>query len=139
MPEVYAELDRIQKILESHFKDMQDIEFTVEDNHLYLLQTRTGKRTPAAAVQIAVDMVNEGLIDIDEAIGRIDPASLELVLRPMLDPDAKKKVIARGLDASPGAATGRVVFHRTRPKSSQSAARASFWFGWRPAPRTSRA
>ena len=111
MPEVYAELDRIQKILESHFKDMQDIEFTVEDNHLYLLQTRTGKRTPAAAVQIAVDMVNEGLIDIDEAIGRIDPASLELVLRPMLDPDAKKKVIARGLDASPGAATGRVVFH----------------------------
>ena len=111
MPEVYAELDRIQQILEAHFKDMQDIEFTVEDNQLYLLQTRTGKRTPAAAVQIAVDMVNEGLIDIDEAIGRIDPASLELVLRPMLDPDAKKKIIARGLDASPGAATGRVVFH----------------------------
>ena len=111
MPEVYSELDRIQQVLEAHFKDMQDIEFTVEDNRLYLLQTRTGKRTPAAAVQIAVDMVDEGLIDIDAAIGRIDPASLELVLRPMLDPDAKKKVIARGLDASPGAATGRVVFH----------------------------
>ena len=111
MPAVYDELNGIQEVLESHFKDMQDIEFTVEDNKLYLLQTRTGKRTPAAAVQIAVDMVNEGLIDVDEAIGRIDPASLELVLRPMLDPDAKKKVIARGLDASPGAATGRVVFH----------------------------
>ena len=139
MPEVYAELDRIQKILESHFKDMQDIEFTVEDNHLYLLQTRTRKRTPAAAVQIAVDMVNEGLIDIDEAIGRIDPASLELVLRPMLDPDAKKKVIARGLDASPGAATGRVVFHSDEAQELAERGERSFWFGWRPAPRISRA
>jgi pyruvate,orthophosphate dikinase len=111
MPNTYAELDRIQQTLESHFKDMQDIEFTVENGKLYLLQTRTGKRTPAAAVQIAVDMVNEGLISPDEALKRIDPASLELVLRPMLDPDAKKKIIARGLDASPGAATGRVVFH----------------------------
>jgi pyruvate,orthophosphate dikinase len=111
MPVVYAELDRIQRVLETHFKDMQDIEFTVEDNHLYLLQTRTGKRSPAAAVQIAVDMVNEGLISSDEALSRIDPASLEMVLRPMLDPDAKRKVIARGLDASPGAASGQVVFH----------------------------
>jgi len=111
MPVVYGELDRIQKTLEVHFKDMQDIEFTVEDTKLYLLQTRTGKRTPAAAVQIAVDMVNEGLITSDEALGRIDPASLEMVLRPMLDPAAKKKIIAKGLDASPGAATGRVVFH----------------------------
>ena len=111
MPRVYEELDRIQQTLEVHFKDMQDIEFTVEDTKLYLLQTRTGKRTPAAAVQIAVDMVNEGLITSDEALGRIDPASLEMVLRPMLDPDAKKKIIAKGLDASPGAATGRVVFH----------------------------
>ena len=111
MPEVYAELDQIQRKLEAHFLDMQDIEFTVEAGQLYLLQTRTGKRTPAAAVQIAVDMVKEGLIDEDEALGRIDPASLEMVLRPMLDPDAKRKVIARGLDASPGAASGRVVFH----------------------------
>jgi pyruvate,orthophosphate dikinase len=111
MPVIYEELDRIQLTLESHFKDMQDIEFTVEDTKLYLLQTRTGKRSPAAAVQIAVDMVNEGLISSDEALGRIDPASLEMVLRPMLDPAAKKKIIARGLDASPGAATGRVVFH----------------------------
>jgi len=111
MPEVYAELDKIQLTLEAHFRDMQDIEFTVEAGKLYLLQTRTGKRTPAAAVQIAVDMVKEGIIDQDEALSRIDPASLEMVLRPMLDPDAKRKIIARGLDASPGAASGRVVFH----------------------------
>jgi pyruvate,orthophosphate dikinase len=111
MPAVYAELDRIQATLELHFREMQDIEFTVEAGQLYLLQTRTGKRTPGAAVQIAVDMVSEGLIDIDEAIGRIDPSSLELVLRPILDPDAKRKIIAKGLDASPGAACGQVVFH----------------------------
>ncbi len=111
MPEIYAKLDGIQKTLEAHFRDMQDIEFTVEAGELYLLQTRTGKRTPAAAVQIAVDMVKEGIIDEDEALSRIDPASLEMVLRPMLDPDAKRKIIARGLDASPGAASGRVVFH----------------------------
>jgi pyruvate,orthophosphate dikinase len=111
MPEIFKELDVIQNSLETHFRDMQDIEFTVEDGHLYLLQTRTGKRSPAAAVQIAVDMVNEGLIDTDEALARIDPASLEMVLRPTLDPNAQKKVIAHGLDASPGAASGRVVFH----------------------------
>jgi pyruvate,orthophosphate dikinase len=111
MPEIYAELEKIQHTLEAHFRDMQDIEFTVEAGKLYLLQTRAGKRTPAAAVQIAVDMVSEGMIDQDEALSRIDPASLEMVLRPMLDPDAKRKIIARGLDASPGAASGRVVFH----------------------------
>lgn len=111
MPKIFKELNEIQSFLETHFKDMQDIEFTVEDGHLYLLQTRTGKRSPAAAVQIAVDMVNEGLIDTDEALSRIEPASLEMVLRPMLDPNAQKKVIAHGLDASPGAASGRVVFH----------------------------
>ena len=111
MPTVYAELDRIQQLLEAHFKDMQDIEFTVENGTLYLLQTRTGKRTPGAGVQIAVDMVEEGLIGIDEALLRINPSTLEMVLRPVLDPDAKKKVIATGLDASPGAACGKVVFH----------------------------
>ena len=111
MPEVYAELERIQQTLEKHFKDMQDIEFTIEDGQLYLLQTRTGKRTPGAAVQIAVDMVSEGLINQDQAILRIDPSTLEMVLRPVLDPDATRKVIATGLDASPGAASGRVVFH----------------------------
>jgi pyruvate,orthophosphate dikinase len=111
MPEIYAELNAIQKVLETHFKDMQDIEFTVEDKKLYLLQTRTGKRSPAAAVQIAVNMVAEGLISSDEALSRIEPASLEMVLRPMLDPDAKRKIIAQGLDASPGAASGIVVFN----------------------------
>ncbi len=111
MPEAFAQLDEVQRRLEAHFKDMQDIEFTIESGRLYLLQTRTGKRTPAASVQIAVDMVHEGLIDEDQAISRIDPSGLEMVLRPVLDPDAPKKVIARGLDASPGAASGIVVFH----------------------------
>jgi len=111
MPEAYGQLYDIQKRLEEHFRDMQDIEFTVEEGQLYLLQTRTGKRTPAAAVQIAVDMVSEGFITTDQALGRIAPETLELVLRPVLDPDAPRKVIARGLDASPGAACGRVVFH----------------------------
>ncbi|RME26371.1 MAG: pyruvate, phosphate dikinase [Deltaproteobacteria bacterium] len=111
MPEVYQQLCELKDKLEAHYKDMQDIEFTIEDGRLYLLQTRTGKRTPAAAVQIAVDLVEEGLIDIDTALSRIDPGKLEMVLRPVLDPDAPRKVIAKGLDASPGAATGRVVFH----------------------------
>ncbi len=111
MPTVFGELDRIQRTLESHFKDMQDIEFTIEDGRLWLLQTRTGKRTPAAAVQIAVDMVNEGLISKETALARIEPTTLEMVLRPVLDPDAPRKVIAKGLNASPGAASGRVVFH----------------------------
>jgi pyruvate,orthophosphate dikinase len=111
LPAPYAELDATQKKLETHFKDMQDIEFTIESGKLYLLQTRTGKRTPAAAVQIAVDMVAEGLITIDQALARIKPATLEMVLRPVLDPKAARKVIAKGLDASPGAACGRVAFH----------------------------
>ncbi len=111
MPTVYARLAALQVQLEQHYLDMQDIEFTIEDSTLYLLQTRTGKRSPGAAVQIAVDMVHEGLIDRSTALSRIDPTSLELVLRPVLDPDAPRKVLAQGLDASPGAATGRVVFH----------------------------
>jgi len=111
MPEAYARLDDIQARLEAHYGDMQDIEFTIESGKLFLLQTRTGKRTPAASVQIAVDMVSEGLISEEQALSRIDPAALEMVLRPVLDPDAPKRVIARGLDASPGAAGGRVVFH----------------------------
>ncbi len=111
MPTVYERLFALQAQLERHYRDMQDIEFTIEDGTLYLLQTRNGKRTPAAAVQMAVDMVHEGLIDRATALGRIKPESLELVLRPVLDPDATRKVIAHGLDASPGAACGRVVFH----------------------------
>ena len=111
MPAAAEELLAMQSKLETHFKDMQDIEFTIEKGKLYLLQTRTGKRTPAAAVQIAVDLVEEGTITEEEAIGRIEPTLLEMVLRPVLDPSAPKKVIATGLDASPGAACGQVVFH----------------------------
>ena len=117
MPVLYAELDEVQKRLETHFKEMQDLEFTIEEGHLYMLQTRTGKRTPGAAVQIAVDMVNEGLITEDEALLRIESTSLEMVLRPIIDPDAAKKVIATGLDASPGAASGRVVFDSEEAQS----------------------
>ena len=111
MPAVYAELVELQAKLETHFRDMQDIEFTIEEGKLFLLQTRNGKRTPAAAVQIVVDLVHEGVITQDEALKRVKAADLEMVLRPVLDPDAKRKVIAKGLDASPGAASGKVVFH----------------------------
>ena len=111
LPEAFAHLQVLEKKLEMHFRDMQDIEFTIERGQLYLLQTRTGKRTPGAAVQIVVDLVNEGIITVEEALDRIDAGMLEMVLRPVLDPDAPRKVLAKGLDASPGAASGRVVFH----------------------------
>ena len=111
MPEAYAELESIYKKLEDHYKDMQDIEFTIEQSKLWMLQTRTGKRTAAAAVKIAVDMVNEGMIDKDTAILRVEPEALDQLLHPMFDPKAEKKVVANGLPASPGAATGRIVFH----------------------------
>ena len=111
LPAAYQELFEVQLKLERHFRDMQDIEFTIEEGKLYLLQTRTGKRTPGAGVQIVVDMVHEGLITEEEALRRIKANELEMVLRPVLDPDAKRKCVAKGLDASPGAASGRVVFH----------------------------
>ena len=111
MPEQHAELLRVAAELEDHFHDMQDIEFTIENGSLYLLQTRTGKRSASAAVRIAVDLKQAGVIDVSEALGRIQPEDLELVLRPVINPEAKRKVIAHGLDASPGAACGRVVFH----------------------------
>ncbi len=111
LPEAYAELFAAQQKLERHYRDMQDIEFTIEEGRLFLLQTRNGKRTPAAGVQIVVDLVDEGLITEEEALKRVKSAELEMVLRPVLDPDATRKRIARGLDASPGAASGRVVFH----------------------------
>ncbi|MEE2752272.1 MAG: pyruvate, phosphate dikinase [Myxococcota bacterium] len=111
MPEVYKELAEMRNRLEAHFTDMQDIEFTIEDGQLYLLQTRTGKRTPAAAVRIAVDLAQEGLIDEETALSRVEPHLLEMVLRPVLDPDARRKVLCKGLPASPGAASGTVVFH----------------------------
>jgi pyruvate, orthophosphate dikinase len=110
MPALFAELGRVRHTLESHYRDMQDIEFTVERAKLYMLQTRTGKRTAPAALRIAVDMVGEGLIDQRQAVSRVDPASLDQLLHPTLDPKAPRKVIARGLPASPGAAAGHAVF-----------------------------
>ena len=111
MPEVYGDLDGVYKKLESHYHDMQDIEFTIQNRKLWMLQTRNGKRTAPAAVNIAVDMVNEGLIDKKQALLRIEPSSLDQLLHPTFDPKAKRNVIAKGLPASPGAATGRVVFN----------------------------
>jgi pyruvate,orthophosphate dikinase len=111
MPEAFAELCVVFDRLEAHYRDMQDIEFTVQDGRLWILQTRSGKRTTHAALKIAVDMADEGLIDRDQAIRRIDPASLDQLLHPTLDPDAPKKVIAKGLPASPGAVSGKVVFN----------------------------
>lgn len=110
MPSVYNELLRYKDILERRYRDMQDIEFTVQENKLYMLQTRNGKRTAKAALKIATDMVEEGLIDKKTAVMRIDPHQLDQLLHPVFDPKAKKVVIATGLPASPGAATGKVVF-----------------------------
>ncbi len=109
MPGVYGELLDVFARLEKHYRDMQDIEFTVQQGKLYMLQTRSGKRTAAAALKIAVDMANEGLIDRGEAIRRVDADSLEKLLHPTLDPDAPRTVLARGLAASPGAASGVLV------------------------------
>jgi len=110
MPKVYDELVRVAEILEKHYRDMQDMEFTIEKGKLYMLQTRTGKRTAAAAVKIAVDMVKEGLITKEEAIMRVTPEQIETLLHKRIDPTAEKTLIAKGLPASPGAATGMVVF-----------------------------
>jgi len=110
LPKAYSELQRIYKKLERHYKDMLDIEFTIQEGKLYMLQTRVGKRTAKAALKIAVDMVRERLIDKKTAILRIDPLQLDQLLHPMIDPKAEVKVIAKGLPASPGAAVGKVVF-----------------------------
>jgi len=110
MPEIYKQLVSIRENLEKHYKDMQDIEFTIQEGKLYILQTRSGKRTGPASVRIAVEMVTEGLIDKKEALRRVDPASLDQLLHPMIDPKAKYEVLAKGLPASPGAAIGEVVF-----------------------------
>jgi pyruvate,orthophosphate dikinase len=110
LPEAYAELLKVRETLENHYKDMQDIEFTVQSNKLYMLQTRSGKRTAPASLRIAVEMAEAGLISREEAITRINPASLDQLLHPMLDPNAKRVIISRGLPASPGAASGVVVF-----------------------------
>jgi len=110
LPECYQQLARIRDILEKHYTDMQDIEFTIEKGKLFMLQTRNGKRTAKAAIKIAVDMVKEGLIDEKTAVLRVQPSQLDQLLHPSLDPKAPKKVVAKGLPASPGAASGAVVF-----------------------------
>ena len=110
MPEVYKQFCDIAKLLENHYRDAQDIEFTVEKGKLYILQTRNGKRTAAAAVRIAMDMLHEGLIDAETAVSRVAPEQVEQLLHPQLDPKAKRNVLVKGLPASPGAAVGKVVF-----------------------------
>ena len=110
MPQVFGELARVFALLENHYRDMQDIEFTVEDGRLWMLQTRSGKRTAKAALKIAVDMAGEGLITEAEAILRVEAGALDQLLHPTLDPKAKRDVIAKGLPASPGAASGAAVF-----------------------------
>ena len=114
MPEVFSQLDAVRGQLETHYGDMQDIEFTVQQNKLYMLQTRNGKRTGAAALRMAVEMAEEGLITRDEAMLRIDPIALDQLLHPTLDPDAEKTVITQGLPASPGAAAGEIVLSADR-------------------------
>ncbi len=111
MPEAYKELEGIYKKLEEHYRDMQDIEFTIQKGRLWMLQTRSGKRTAAAAVRIAVEMVGEGLLKKEESIMSIDAEQLDQLLHPAFDPKADKNIITTGLPASPGAATGRIVFH----------------------------
>ena len=117
MPAAYDELMQVRQTLERHYKDMQDIEFTVQRGKLYMLQTRNGKRTAAASLRIAVDMAQEGLIDRREAVLRVNPASLDQLLHPTLDPKAARTLISRGLPASPGAAAGAVVFSADEAES----------------------
>jgi len=111
MPKPYAELARIYNVLERHYRDMQDLEFTVEQGKLWMLQTRNGKRTARAALRIAVELANEKLISREEAVLRVDPITLDQLLHPTIDPRAHRKVIATGLPASPGAASGEIVFN----------------------------
>ncbi|HWA80607.1 MAG TPA: pyruvate, phosphate dikinase, partial [Acetobacteraceae bacterium] len=110
LPAAYRELCAVRETLERHYRDMQDIEFTIERGRLYLLQTRNGKRTAAASLRIAVEMAKEGLIEKSEAVLRVDPANLDQLLHPTLDPNAPRTLLSRGLPASPGAASGAVVF-----------------------------
>jgi len=110
LPEVYEELNSIRNLLEKHYRDMQDIEFTVQQKKLYMLQTRAGKRTAAAALRIAADMCDEGVLTKEEAVMRVDPRALDQLLHPTLDPKAERNVMSKGLPASPGAAAGKIVF-----------------------------
>ncbi|MEZ5907161.1 MAG: pyruvate, phosphate dikinase, partial [Hyphomicrobiaceae bacterium] len=124
MPDVYESLARVFDRLETHYRDMQDVEFTIQHGKLWILQTRSGKRTVQAAIKIAVDMANEGLITRDEALLRLDAEGLNQLLHPTLDPDAERQVIATGLPASPGAAQGEIVFDSDEAEQLKAAGRA---------------
>ena len=128
MPEVYDEFLRIAKVLEKHYKDMQDLEFTIEKGKLYLLQTRNGKRTTDAAINVAVDLVNEGLISKEEAILRVEPKSLDQLLHPIFNAEMMKNtpILSKGLAASPGAASGKVYFHSKDIVSNYSILQISY-------------
>ena len=123
MPDAYAELVRIYGVLERHYRDMQDMEFTVEEGKLWMLQTRSGKRTAKAALRIAVELSGEGLITQAEAVARIEPGSLDQLLHPTIDTKAERRVIAAGLPASPGAAAGEIVFSSEEAEFARAAAR----------------
>jgi pyruvate,orthophosphate dikinase len=134
MPEAYDQLIETMGALERHYRDMQDIEFTVERGQLYLLQTRTAKRTAAAAIRCAVDMTGEGLIERDQAVGRIDPAQLDQLLHPRLDPDATFEVAAQGLNASPGAASGKIVLDADSAEEAGKAGEQVILVRWETTP-----
>jgi pyruvate, orthophosphate dikinase len=134
LPEAYDELLETMGSLERHYRDMQDIEFTVEEGRLYLLQTRTAKRTAAAAIKCAVDMAAEGLIDRDEAVARIDPTQLDQLLHPRLDPGAQFEIAARGLNASPGAASGKIVLDADSAEERGKAGEAVILVRWETTP-----
>ena len=140
MPGPYRELLKVRERLEQHYKDMQDLEFTIQQKKLYMLQTRNGKRTAAASLRIAVDMAREGLIDQHEAVRRVNPSALDQLLHPTLDPKAHRTLLGKGPPASPGAATGAVVFSADEAEMrGRRKARPSSWSASRPAPRTSTA
>jgi pyruvate,orthophosphate dikinase len=134
LPEAFAQLLETMTRLEQHYRDMQDIEFTIEDGTLYLLQTRSAKRTAAASVRSAVDMTAEGLITREDAISRIDPAQLDQLLHPMLDPKAEFEVAARGLNASPGAASGAIVLDADTAVERGKAGESVILVGWETTP-----
>jgi pyruvate,orthophosphate dikinase len=134
LPEAYDQLMETMTRLEQHYRDIQDIEFTIEDGRLYLLQTRSAKRTAAAALKAAVDMTTEGLISRDDAIARIDPAALDQLLHPMLDPTAEFEVAARGLNASPGAACGAIVLDADTAEERGKAGESVILVGWETTP-----
>jgi len=134
LPQAFGELTDTMRRLEAHYKDMQDIEFTVEEGRLYLLQTRSAKRTAAAALKAAVSMVDEGLISREEAVARIDPAQLDQLLHPMIDPSAQLEVAARGLNASPGAACGAVVLDADTAEERGKAGESVILVRWETTP-----